>query len=99
MFVLLRGTANVSVSKNGAVIRVGTLHSGDCFGEMSLLTGERRTATVRAAADGYVMEINKPTMAEVSRQATECLNQLSELLAARNTETEGISNDAQLVEG
>src|SRR5205814_295340 len=40
MFVLLRGTANVSVAKNGAAIPVGTLHSGDCFGEMSLLTGE-----------------------------------------------------------
>ena len=96
MFVLLRGSANVSVSKNGSAIRVGTLHSGDCFGEMSLLTGERRTATVRAAADCYVLEISKPTMAEVIRQAPECLNQLSELLAKRKMETEGIIKDVHL---
>ena len=95
MFVLLRGTANVSVSKNGAVIRVGSLHSGDCFGEMSLLTGERRTATVRADGDCYVLEISKPVMGEVIRQSPDCLNQLSELLAKRKLETEGIIKDAR----
>src|SRR5437868_3644496 len=98
MFVLLRGSANVSVAKNGAAIRVGTLHSGECFGEMSLLTGERRTATVRAAADCYILEISKPVMGEVIRQSPECLNQLSELLAKRKMETEGIIKDAHLAQ-
>ena len=99
MFVLLRGNANVSVAKNGAAIRVGTLHSGDCFGEMSLLTGERRTATVRAVGDCYVLEISKQTMAEAIRQAPECLNKLSELLAKRKMETEGIIKDAHHAKG
>jgi small-conductance mechanosensitive channel/CRP-like cAMP-binding protein len=98
MFVLLRGNANVSVAKNGAAIGVGTLHSGDCFGEMSLLTGERRTATVRAAADCYVLEISKSVMGEVIRQSPECLNQLSDLLAKRKMETEGIIKDAHLAQ-
>src|SRR5438046_4669791 len=98
MFLLLRGNANVALAKNGAPIRVGTLHSGDCFGEMSLLTGERRTATVRAAADCYVLEISKPVMGEVIRQSPECLNQLSELLAKRKMETEGIIKDAHLAQ-
>ena len=90
MFVLLHGAANVSISKNGSTIQVATLNAGDCFGEMSLLTGEPRTATVRADADCYVMEIGKPVMAEVLRGAPECLVQLSELLAQRKMETEGI---------
>src|SRR5947208_9368387 len=47
MFVLLRGAARVWVSKNGTSIPVATLSAGDCFGEMSLLTGESRTATVQ----------------------------------------------------
>ncbi|MGI9114298.1 MAG: mechanosensitive ion channel domain-containing protein [Chthoniobacterales bacterium] len=99
MFVLLRGSANVSVANNGTPIRVGTLNSGDCFGEMSLLTGERRTATVRADGDCYVLEISKPVMGEVIRQSPECLTQLSELLARRKLETEGIIRDKSASDG
>src|SRR5438876_6599996 len=94
MFVLLRGEANVLVSKNGSTIQVATLSAGDCFGEMSLLTGEPRSATVRADRDCYVMEIGKPTMAEVLRSAPNCLEQLSHLLAERKMETEGILKEA-----
>jgi len=94
MFVLLRGEANVFVSKNGSTIQVATLNAGDCFGEMSLLTGEPRSATVRAHRDCYVMEIGKPTMAEVLQSAPECLVQLSELLAQRKMETDGILKEA-----
>lgn len=94
MFILLRGTANVSVSKNGTNIQVATLSSGDCFGEMSLLTGEKRSATVRADGDCYVMEIGKPVMAEVIRESPGCLQQLSEILAERKMATEGVLKDA-----
>ena len=94
MFILLRGAAQVSVAKNGSVIPVATLNSGDCFGEMSLLTGERRSATVRAQADCYVMEIGKPLMAEIIHESPDCLQQLSEILAKRRLETEGIVREA-----
>ncbi len=94
MFVLLQGAAAVSISQNGAMVRVGSLGMGDCFGEMSLLTGEKRTATVRAEEDCEVIEIAKPAMAAVLREAPECVNQLSELLAARKMETEGVLKDA-----
>jgi small-conductance mechanosensitive channel/CRP-like cAMP-binding protein len=94
MFVLLRGAANVFVSKNGSKIQVAKLGAGDCFGEMSLLTGEPRSATVRADGDCYVMEIGKPVMAEVLRGAPDCLERLSELLARRKMETEGIVKEA-----
>src|SRR6266704_1434582 len=94
MFVLLRGAANVFVSKNGSTIQVASLGAGDCFGEMSLLTGEPRSATVRADADCYVMEIGKPVMAEVLRDAPGCLEKLSELLAQRKLETEGVLKEA-----
>src|SRR5258707_37802 len=95
MFVMLRGAANVFVSKNGSKIQVATLAAGDCFGEMSLLTGEPRSATVRADADCYVMEIGKPVMSEIIHESPECLQQLSELLAQRKIGTETAIKDSE----
>src|SRR5215510_6247417 len=94
MFVMLRGAANVFISKNGSKIQVARLGAGDCFGEMSLLTGEPRSATVRADGDCYVMEIGKPVMAEVLSAAPSCLEKLSQLLAQRKLDTEGILKEA-----
>src|SRR6185503_2735985 len=41
MFILVKGEANVVVHRNGFETHVAALHAGDCFGEMSLLTGEK----------------------------------------------------------
>ena len=94
MFVMLQGAAHVSVSQNGTMLRVASLGRGDYFGEMSLLTGEARTATVQAEEDCEVIEISKPAMAAILRDAPECVTQLSELLATRRMETEGLLKDA-----
>ncbi|HEV2805356.1 MAG TPA: mechanosensitive ion channel family protein [Chthoniobacterales bacterium] len=94
MFVMLRGIAAVSIARNGTTVPVGTMRQGDCFGEFSLLTGEPRSATVRAENDCEVLEISKPIMAEVLRESPECLTALSELLAKRQLEGEGIVKDA-----
>jgi small-conductance mechanosensitive channel len=96
MFVMLRGTAAVSVAKNGTHVRVGAMRQGDCFGEFALLTGEPRSATVRAENDCEVLEISKLVMAEVLRESPEYLTALSELLAKRKLEGEGIVKDAAM---
>jgi len=94
MFIMLRGSAHVSVLRNGSGIRLGVLRSGDCFGEMSLLTGEPRSATIRAEEDCEVLEISHEAMAEVLRDSPQCLTQLSDLLAKRKLEGEGIVKGA-----
>jgi CRP-like cAMP-binding protein len=90
MFVLVDGQATVVVNRNGGPTPVAFLRSGDCFGEMSLLTGERRTATVIAQTDCEVVEIGKAVLAKSLKDNPALLAQLSDLLARRQLETEGV---------
>ena len=90
MFILVAGEANVVVERNGVARRVASLGAGECFGEMSLLTGERRSETVIAQTDCEVVEIAKPILATSLKEHPELLKQLSELLAKRQMENEGV---------
>src|SRR5712692_2412793 len=55
MFVIVDGEAVVTLA--AATEAVARLHEGEFFGEMSLLTGDPRTATVAAATDCDLIEI------------------------------------------
>jgi CRP-like cAMP-binding protein len=52
LFVILRGTAKVEVAGDAQDIK-----PGDVFGEMALMGGKERTATVRAAEPVQALEI------------------------------------------
>ena len=90
MFILLHGTAAVSVDVNGKPQQVAVLHDDDYFGEMSLMTGEPRTATVVAQRDCEVLEIGKETMGELLQKNPCLLERLSMLLAERRMQMEGV---------
>lgn len=51
LYILTGGEASVTVTSNGIEQEVARLHAGDFFGEMSLMTGEPRSATVEAVTD------------------------------------------------
>ncbi len=90
MFVLVSGTVDVHINHDGRLTYVATLKAGDYFGEMSLLTGEKRSATVIANSDCESLKIDKMSFAEVLQSNPELLQKLSEMLAQRRLETEGI---------
>jgi len=90
MFILVEGQANVVLERNGSSKFVASLGPGDCFGEMSLLTGERRSATVIANNDCEVVEIARPILAKSLKQNPELLKELSQLLAKRQMENDGV---------
>jgi small-conductance mechanosensitive channel/CRP-like cAMP-binding protein len=89
MFILLHGEASVLVKANGINTQVATLRDGDYFGEMSLLTGEPRSATVAARTDCEMWEIDKEVFAELLQQNETLVEKLSDLLAKRRLENEG----------
>ncbi|MBF0459868.1 MAG: cyclic nucleotide-binding domain-containing protein [Magnetococcales bacterium] len=59
MFLLQKGKLEVVIGANEDRV-VATLDSGDFFGEMSLFTGEPRSATVRSHGESRVLTIDEP---------------------------------------
>jgi CRP-like cAMP-binding protein len=55
MFVVLDGRVRVTIEPSGQEVAVTP--AGGFFGEMSLLTGDPRTATVSATCDSVLLEI------------------------------------------
>ena len=90
MFILLEGEAEVLVRAGDHETRVAMLRPGDYCGEMSLLTGEPRSATVLARRDCELLEIAKPLVAELLQKNETLVAKLGEMLAQRRMETEGI---------
>jgi small-conductance mechanosensitive channel/CRP-like cAMP-binding protein len=88
MFILATGKAEVQVERDGRSQPVGRLAAGDCFGEISLLTGEPRSATVLATLDCEVLEIEQETIGILLREHPELAESLSETVVARRSATE-----------
>ncbi len=62
MFIIGRGRAEVRVCSNGTHSTVAVLNTGGFFGEMSLFSGEPRSADVVAVEESEVLEIGKPSL-------------------------------------
>ncbi|MGD9561014.1 MAG: cyclic nucleotide-binding domain-containing protein [Pyrinomonadaceae bacterium] len=62
MFVITRGSVDVQIDQGNQTRTINTLNESDYFGEMSLLTGEPRTATVVAAEESEVVQISKSAL-------------------------------------
>lgn len=84
LFIVLKGTLEVSID---AMI-VGSICQGSFFGEMSLLTGEPRSATVRATTETWLAEITKENMEPILRANPVMLETLSSILAERELKSQ-----------
>jgi CRP-like cAMP-binding protein len=69
MFVVESGRLGVSVhGKVGQSQRLAVLEAGAAFGEISLLTGDPRSATVRALTEATLLEIDKANLSPILRE-------------------------------
>jgi CRP-like cAMP-binding protein len=84
MFVLARGDAVVTL--DGGDQEVARFGPGAFFGEMSLLAGEVRSATVRAAADCDLLEITLPAFRQFVLGEPGVLDQIGMAVAARKAD-------------
>jgi small-conductance mechanosensitive channel/CRP-like cAMP-binding protein len=86
LYVVARG--RVQVAKSGTTlgttqVSLATLEPGDCFGEMSLLTGAPRSATVSALGAVEVFVLERSALAPVLHDDPTLADTLSHVLAKR----------------
>lgn len=79
LFINLCGELDVSVDG----VKVATLGGGEFFGEMSLLTGEKRRATVTASGEVWLLEITKLALDSIIHSNPSIAEDLSVALERR----------------
>jgi hypothetical protein len=69
MFVIVSGRAKAYVrDRKGNYMKIKELSEGDFFGEVSVLTGKPRTATITAATEVELLELDKPTLDGITQK-------------------------------
>jgi cAMP-dependent protein kinase regulator len=83
MYVIISGEVAVTTEKEGAVMELARLKSGDFFGEVSVITGRPRTATVTAGTNIHLAEIGSDSIAEAIGAHPEIEQRLSRFIQMR----------------
>ena len=86
MFFVRRGKVRIVLERNGRRSQIALLEAGQYFGEMSLLTGEPRTASAFAVTDVKAYVLSKAPFREVLVKNPQIAEELSQILAKRQTE-------------
>lgn len=100
LFIIEEGVAEVEVAKEGAGPTMAlALNPGDYFGEISLLTGEARSATVRARGDMLLLRIDKDDIGPILAANPALVEAMSKVLAIRRMRTEGFFREYEVAPG
>jgi CRP-like cAMP-binding protein len=89
LYMIIEGEASVQVfAGNEMQKEVARLRAGSFFGEMSLMTGAPRSATVVAATDVQCYRLDKATFQEIIHERPELAEKVAEILAHRRVQLE-----------
>jgi CRP-like cAMP-binding protein len=88
MFIIAEGAMGIWITlEDGSSLEVARRGPGDIIGEMALLTGEARTASVISISPAVAYEVTKEDIAPYLQQQPEIAESLSEILTKRKLET------------
>jgi CRP-like cAMP-binding protein/small-conductance mechanosensitive channel len=88
LYVLVKGEVEIRVATDGVERRVAALTSPSFFGEMALMTGAPREATVVALTDTRCLRVDSDDFRELVAQRPELAQEISVVLAKRRVELE-----------
>jgi small-conductance mechanosensitive channel/CRP-like cAMP-binding protein len=98
MFVVMRGRVAVEASQSqAAAVRVAELGPGNYFGEMSLMTGEARVATVAAVEETLLLELDRDAVRSVLAATPRLVTELGAALQRRVAERARALADSEKV--
>ena len=84
LFIIADGVVSIQVDQdNGSRVVVSKLGVGDFFGEMSLMTGEPRTANVISESPTVALKVDKKTIKDLFLKNPKVFDLVSEILARR----------------
>ncbi len=83
MFVILRGSVRVQIPEGSYQKTINKLGKDDFFGEMSLLTGEPRSASVIAEEETEVLQIRKEALKPIFENNPDLVKTIVELIEER----------------
>lgn len=83
LYIVHEGLLKVTIEHDHGAIEVGRVRPGQFFGEMSLMTGAPRSATVTPMIDSKAFEISREVLAPILRDRPEVAALMSEVLAER----------------
>ena len=87
LYIVRSGTVEVLAKADGGKqVHMRDLTRPAFFGEMALMTGEPRTATIRARTDAELLELSRDGFTELFKAHPETASQIGEVIALRNTE-------------
>jgi len=100
LYVLLKGSAAVRVTAPGGEEReVAVLKAPNFFGEMALMTGQPREATVIAQDEVECLRVDRKDLEGIIQRRPEIATEISGVLAARRVELaaarEGLDSNAK----
>lgn len=82
-YIIDQGTVTVHLDEEGIAPPVATLGAGAFFGEMSILTGEPRSATLRAVAETRLLVLCKDSLGRALEENADLASVLSEAVIQR----------------
>lgn len=86
LYIVLRGEVVLTLDDTRGSQPLARLEAGSYFGEMSLLTGEPRSATARAVEDSEFLVISKRDLAPLLEAHPEVLESISRIIAERRAD-------------
>jgi small-conductance mechanosensitive channel/CRP-like cAMP-binding protein len=91
LYILVAGEAEVVLETgSGGRTKVGVLPAGSLFGEMGLMTGAPRTATVIALSDVECYRLDKASFATILQSRPELAEDMTHVLIARRGGLEAV---------